>query len=224
VTARAEHEAIREDLGGYVLGGLTVDEQRAVERHLATCADCRKELAELDPVPVLLTLAADAQPSSPGAAAPTEATEPIPLAPHRERRSRGRRVGAALGMVAAVAAAFLIGLVVASPGEAGYGTPVALHAVGGSAAQGTVAVRTADHGVEVRLVVSHLPSGHGTWYECVWWSGGAARSAGSFTSPGQGQHTIDLTTAADLGPGWSLAIVEHPGGRKAGTPVLATSA
>jgi len=122
-----------------------------------------------------------------------------------------------------VAAAFLIGLVVATPREPAYGTPVALHAVAPATAQGTVAVRHVSHGVEVRLVVSNLPGGKGTWYECVWWSGGEARSAGSFTSPGAGSHTIDLTTAADLHAGWRLAILEHANGASNGVPVLQTS-
>ena len=57
MSGRDDHERLREDLAGYVLGGLTVDEQHAVEAHLAACPACREELAELDPVPVLLDLA-----------------------------------------------------------------------------------------------------------------------------------------------------------------------
>lgn len=40
-----EHD--RESLGAYVLGGLSPDETRAVDAHLAECADCRREVAEL---------------------------------------------------------------------------------------------------------------------------------------------------------------------------------
>jgi anti-sigma factor RsiW len=225
----SEHERLREDLAGYVLGGLTVDEQLAVERHLATCTDCRAELSELDPVPVLLTLAADDRPASEPLDETAGEAEVIPLVaagdvPRTGRRRAGRaRVLAVAATIAAVAAAFAIGLIVATPAEPGYGAPVALHAVGASSAKGTVAVRKVNHGVEVQLVVSHLPAGSGTWYECVWWSGGAARSAGSFTSPSPRTHTIELTTAADLHPGWSLAILEHHAGSRTGVPVLESS-
>ncbi|MGQ0718035.1 MAG: anti-sigma factor family protein [Pseudonocardiales bacterium] len=40
-----EHD--RESLGAYALGGLAPDEARAVDAHLAECADCRREVAEL---------------------------------------------------------------------------------------------------------------------------------------------------------------------------------
>jgi hypothetical protein len=42
------------DLGVYVLGALDPAERGLVERHLATCADCRAELAELAGLPGLL--------------------------------------------------------------------------------------------------------------------------------------------------------------------------
>lgn len=40
-----EHD--RESLGAYALGGLAPDDARAVDAHLAECADCRREVAEL---------------------------------------------------------------------------------------------------------------------------------------------------------------------------------
>ncbi|MHC6222471.1 anti-sigma factor [Arthrobacter sp. MMS24-S77] len=41
-------------LGAYLLGGLEPDEARAFEEHLETCADCRRELGELESLPALL--------------------------------------------------------------------------------------------------------------------------------------------------------------------------
>lgn len=41
-------------LGAYLLGGLERAEARAFEEHLETCADCRRELAELESLPALL--------------------------------------------------------------------------------------------------------------------------------------------------------------------------
>jgi Putative zinc-finger len=40
-----EHD--RESLGAYALGALTPDDARAVDAHLARCADCQREVAEL---------------------------------------------------------------------------------------------------------------------------------------------------------------------------------
>ncbi|MCX2748537.1 zf-HC2 domain-containing protein [Arthrobacter sp. MI7-26] len=41
-------------LGAYLLGGLEPDEARAFEEHLEFCADCRRELGELESLPALL--------------------------------------------------------------------------------------------------------------------------------------------------------------------------
>ena len=41
-----EHEHCRDLLAAYAAASLTEDECRAVERHLAVCADCRRELAQ----------------------------------------------------------------------------------------------------------------------------------------------------------------------------------
>ena len=113
----------------------------------------------------------------------------------------------------AVAAAFLVGFVVARPTEPGYGQAVALHRpLGGShVGPGTVAVRPVDHGTEVRLDVSGLPATTGTWYECMWWSDDReSRSAGTFRSAPVAATQVELTAAAALHPGWRLAILEQP--------------
>lgn len=41
-------------LGAYLLGGLQLEEARAFEAHLRNCAECRRELAELESLPALL--------------------------------------------------------------------------------------------------------------------------------------------------------------------------
>lgn len=54
------HRHMRESLGAWVLGALDGDERRQVADHLATCADCAREVAALSPLPGLLNrLSAD---------------------------------------------------------------------------------------------------------------------------------------------------------------------
>jgi anti-sigma factor RsiW len=48
------HEEHREALGAYVLDALEPWENRRVEEHLMSCADCQREFTELSAVPVLL--------------------------------------------------------------------------------------------------------------------------------------------------------------------------
>ena len=133
-------------------------------------------------------------------------------------------------MAVLVAAAFLIGLMVAAPDETGYSQAVALHpatsaqgVAAAPSARGTVAVRPVDHGTEVRLNVSGLPATTGTYYECLWWSADGVRSAGTFRATTGGATQVELTTVAELHPGWRLAILEHPAGRAAPVTVLSTS-
>jgi anti-sigma factor RsiW len=239
VTTTGDHERLREDLAGYVLGGLTPAEQHAVEAHLAECESCRTELGELDPVPVLLDLAAAAPatlspaeavvvavpPDAPIGLVPAEAqAEPALPAARRHRASRTRTLVASAGVALAMVAAFTVGVVVAAPTEPAYGAPIALQPVGGSHAGGSAAVRPADHGTEVRLVLHDLPAATGTWYECIWWSATGKRwSAGTFR-PGQSPDTqVELLAAAALHPGWRLAILEHDSGQTAPVTVLKTT-
>ncbi len=125
-----------------------------------------------------------------------------------------------------VVVAFLMGVLVARPNDSGYSQAVALHPAASSpspSAQGTVAVRPVGHGTEVRLDVSGLPATAGTWYECLWWSNDGVRSAGTFRVTAGAATQVELTTAAELHPGWRLAILEHPAGRSAPVTVLSTS-
>jgi len=235
-----DHDRLREDLAGYVLGGLTVEEQRTVEAHLAECTACRADLAELDPVPVLLDLAAPAPADGPTGAATTATGAPAPARPvgagsppvpsaaarpAQKSRPRGTRlllVGA--GVAASLLLAFAVGIVVASPSETAYGTPLALHPVGAATATGTIAVRAGPHGTEVRLHLHHLPSAPGTWYECIWWSASGGRwSAGTFRPARSAETDVELLAAAELHPGWRVGILEHTADRATPVTVLETT-
>ncbi|MFC8041610.1 anti-sigma factor family protein [Paenarthrobacter sp. NPDC057355] len=120
-------ESVHQLLGAYLLGGLEPEEARAFEDHLARCADCRRELEELESLPALLDAvpAADAVALTSGgtAALAPLGTEPEPLPEKvlidlaaRRRKSR-RRWAAVVGAVAAacLALGFLGGPLLSQP-------------------------------------------------------------------------------------------------------------
>jgi Putative zinc-finger len=109
-------------LGAYLLGGLDAAEARAFEEHLAGCAACRRELAELEslpalldavPVPAAVALAAG-RPAEPAALEPAALPEPQVEPPlllelaARRRTSRRRRTALLAGVAAACLAAGLL--------------------------------------------------------------------------------------------------------------------
>ena len=229
-----DHERFGPDVAGYVLGGLTPDEQRAFEAHLAVCSTCQAELAELDPLPVLLDLA---RPAPDRAALPIVAPAPEPPAMPAPvvvpmpagRAPRGRRLLVAAAMVVvALLLGGAIGAGVTRTDGPRFSTPVALQAVGDAAGAspvpaGSASWRSVDSGTLVRLDLTGLP-GDGTYYECLWISGQGAQSAGTFRPDSDGNVHVDLTTAATKYPGWRLEIRAHPSGDAGGDGVTVLDA
>jgi len=186
----------RLSLGVYVLGSIDPAERALVDSHLATCRDCRDELAGLAGLPALLArvskedaiaLAAD------DAATPRDDEEPpaelagavISLAAARRRRQRWRN--AVLGAAAAlVIAAGAFGGVSAlnrpggaqfdgGPGSA-WDTAQALSPAGQGA---TIAYRQTTWGMQLETKVVGIPVGT----KCGLWvveSGGRRVLAGSW--------------------------------------------
>lgn len=111
--------SVRTAIGAYVLGGLDADETAAVERHLAECAACRAEHAELADLPRLLSHVSLEQVESP--VSPEPAPEPSETGlrrlldrVHAERARRRRRVrvavaGAAAAVVLVAAGGIAVG-------------------------------------------------------------------------------------------------------------------
>jgi len=114
----------RVSLGVYVLGAIDPAERALVEAHLATCRDCRDELAGLAALPALLArvtaeeaiaLAAGDGPPPAGQAGGREAppellSTVIDLTAARRRRRRWRDVGLAVAAALIVAAGVFGGL------------------------------------------------------------------------------------------------------------------
>ncbi|MDQ3695656.1 MAG: anti-sigma factor [Chloroflexota bacterium] len=75
-------EHVRADLAAYALGSLSAAERTAIERHLAGCADCRRQAAELaDAVAMLPRALAAASPLAPPASLKADLLGRLDLAP-----------------------------------------------------------------------------------------------------------------------------------------------
>jgi len=113
MSGAASCREIRHSLGVYVLGAIDPAERAQVDEHLATCADCREELASLAGLPALLrrvptaeaerlAVADQADPADPAAEEPS-ADEMLPALLTRTVRARRVRRWRELAVAAAVA-------------------------------------------------------------------------------------------------------------------------
>jgi hypothetical protein len=160
-------------LGVYVLGAIEPADRALVDRHLATCRDCRDELAALAGLPALLArvsageaLALAAAGAPPPADQDGTAAEPPPellgavldLTAARRRRRRWREAG--LGIAAAlIIAAGVFGGLRAGTGPAP--APVAVGQDNPGPASGPWQTLTASAG-GMSAAVSYRPMGWGT--------------------------------------------------------------
>src|SRR5687767_6323193 len=93
----SDHDAFRSLAGAYALGLANEAERRAFEAHLATCEECRQELAEIRRVNETLAMATPAAAPSPGL------RNRIVDAAEQDRRPRTTRGSALPWWVAAAA-------------------------------------------------------------------------------------------------------------------------
>ena len=104
----ADREALRERLSAYLDGELAPDDAAALERHLATCPECRDDLAGLREVRALLrALPSPALPRSfalPPSTAPQASRPPAVVRPLPDRSARAATSGRARPAPAAVPA------------------------------------------------------------------------------------------------------------------------
>jgi anti-sigma factor RsiW len=150
------------DSGAYVLGALAPIEREGYERHLADCATCREEVAELAVLPGLLgrldaATAADVA-SGIAVAAPPKAPETVlprtlwAAQAHRtELRRRGRWQTAATAVVAACLTLIL-----------SFGGWLTLQSLGGGSTPAMVAMRPVAAPMPVTAEVSLIPTGQGS--------------------------------------------------------------
>ncbi|MET4539417.1 anti-sigma-K factor RskA [Arthrobacter bambusae] len=196
--------SVHQLLGAYLLGGLEADEARTFEDHLATCAECRRELEELESLPALL----DAVPRA-DAVALTVAGGPETLSPLepealpekvlvdlsvRRKKSRRRWV-AVVGAVAAacLAVGFLAGPLLNQPPK-----PDASYSVqADNGLQLTVGMVKKNWGTELAVEGRSMPL-EGTLYLWVKGRDGAEERTCGWTATQSGRIKITGATPVQL--------------------------
>ena len=196
--------SVHQLLGAYLLGGLGADEARTFEDHLATCAECRRELEELESLPALL----DAVPRA-DAVALTVAGGPDTLSPLepealpekvlvdlsvRRKKSR-RRWAAVVGAVAAacLAVGFLAGPLLNQPPK-----PDASYSVqADNGLQLTVGMVKKNWGTELAVEGRSMPL-EGTLYLWVKGRDGAEERTCGWTATQSGRIKITGATPVQL--------------------------
>ena len=214
---------VRPEIGGYVLGALEPDEAAAVREHLASCAECAAEHANLAGLPRLLALAAPIAEAGPPAPALEErvldaiASQRPRRAPRRLRLPRPKLLLPAAAALVAV----VIALVLALGGGGEPSTPgfqVALKPVSGEAGSGRAVLRSGDAGIKMQLWVKGLPGDPGIVYEVHCDAPGWSASAGTFRADSRGRAYVVLNTAARRGEYDAIRIVRRS--RSSETDVL----
>ncbi|NQD88995.1 anti-sigma factor [Paenarthrobacter sp. CM16] len=196
--------SVHQLLGAYLLGGLEADEARTFEDHLATCAECRRELEELESLPALL----DAVPRA-DAVALTVVGGPDTLSPSepealpekvlvdlsvRRKKSR-RRWAAVVGAVAAacLAVGFLAGPLLNQPPK-----PDASYSVqADNGLQLTVGMVKKNWGTELAVEGRSMPL-EGTLYLWVKGRDGAEERTCGWTATQSGRIKITGATPVQL--------------------------
>jgi Putative zinc-finger len=187
----------RVSLGVYVLGAIDPAERSLVDAHLATCRDCRDELAGLAGIPALLArvgpeeisriMAEEARPDEHEAPPELVATV-LDLAAARRRRTRWRYAAAAAAVVAIVGGLFGGLAASGSPSSSGHEAAFPLgpgkwQTVTGTADNysATVAYADEDWGVALEAQVENIPIGttcqlwayqNGGWVQVSAWTTG----------------------------------------------------
>lgn len=163
----------RDDAGPWVLGALEDADARAFAAHLEGCADCRSEVAELQPVADVLPMAAPQEVPPPElkdrimrvveseaallrAAGPEADRAPAPESPRHERRAWWRRPLPALALACTI---LLLGVAVGLLVQGGGGQTTTIPGFGPRGAQ--VALRVDDHHGQLDLRgMPQAPAGH----------------------------------------------------------------
>ena len=221
----------RDDVGSYVLRALPDDEHERFEAHLATCEECRRDVAELQVAADTLPLAAVQVAPPPelrdrimatvrseaellgaaGARADQPASEPAAKAPRRRRRwSLSLRPLPALGLATAVLAVAVVAGVLVVGGDDTQTVQAKVTLATTPEARASLEVK----GSEGKLTVRNFPpAGGGRVYEAWRMRDGKPVPAGLFRVGDDGGATLAIQEPLESGD--QVLVTVEPGGGSA---------
>ena len=186
-------DRFEEFLGPYLLGELSVEEERELERHLEGCPRCRGELERIRRAHALLQATADVAP-------PPELKDRV-LAQARGEipaRSGGRWwLWASAAAALLVVAVLGVGLFRAITNDPSSGVPLTATSLAPEAG-GEVRVEEVGQNFRVELEVWDMPElREGEYYEMWYYAEDGGRiSCGTFRAGPEGRTTVNLTAPA----------------------------
>jgi anti-sigma-K factor RskA len=194
VRCRVTEHPYREVLGPYVLGELSTQEVRELERHLSECFECQRELDDVRWAHQQLR--------------EMTAVSPPPELKGRVLSSKGpthtagsQRRWKAWIPAAALALAVLLGgvLFLGISGGSEEVTPLASTDLAPGAVGEILLAEAGDENVRVELQVQGLPKlGKEEYYELWFVEGDEHMSGGTFRAKPEGRTIIDLTAPANI--------------------------
>ena len=210
------HDEIRVLLGAYVLGGLSSVDRRAFEDHLATCAECREELARSAPLPGLLTRAPRAdtilQPAT-----VQEGPDSLARLLDRVRSARAsdrRRNRAGWLVAASVVVLGGVGLTVVPTllnDDDPVGTTVAFSAAADLAVSGQATMTPKPWGTSLTVSLSDLPPSDGPFVLQVTSDDGAVEQAAVWGNTPAATAQVTGATSLDTVEIRSIAVLDDAG-------------
>ncbi len=202
----AEHR-FEELFGPYLLGALTVEEERGLERHLEECSACRSELNRLRQTHDHLSELAVAEP-------PPELKVRVLAQVRGGPRSRSGRGWFWGSVAAALLAVAVLGMGLLQVLTSGSSTGVPLTATAlAPGAGGEVRIEQVGQNFRVDLEVWGMPElENGEYYEMWYYAeeGGGRISCGTFRVGPEDRMTVGLSAPATAGSYSEIEITREP--------------
>lgn len=209
-----DHRELRLSIGAYLMGGLAPEEARVLEDHLASCAECRAQLEQLELLPAMLDVVPASRAEDLVEVPPAVTAEPAPgrllaKVSARRRALRLRWAGAVAGAAAAsLAGGLALGpILVPTPDRDGTPSevptsrpsPAATYSLNSAdGAQVDLALVRKGWGTELDLVCRGMPDS-GVFSVWVVTVDGAQEKAASWSSSGyQGRAVLTGSTSYQL--------------------------